>query len=73
MAVLLACKKQGVNSVGESNVICHKVGPDQMMGIMIIILKKKPFEVVGFIQWSTNGRNERSGATSILTQCPHCP
>lgn len=33
MAVLLACKKKGVKSVGEPNVFCHKVEPVEMMGI----------------------------------------
>lgn len=46
MAVLLACKKQRVKSLGESNVICHEVGPDEMMRIK----KTTTTEAVGFLQ-----------------------
>lgn len=66
----LLVKKQGVKSVGESNVIYHKAGPDEMSPWE---KRKKNLEAVGFLQWNTQGRNKRSGATSILTKCPHCP
>lgn len=42
----LFVRKQGVKSVGESNVTCHKVGPDKMKGIK---KRKTTLEAVGFL------------------------
>lgn len=46
----LLVKKQGVKSVGESNVIYHKAGPDEMSPWE---KRKKNLEAVGFLQWNT--------------------